>query len=96
MFQFFDCIKYHYRRELKSLKLFEWVDGPLVESMLSGDHLLVDEISLAEDSVLERLNSVLELEKNLVIPDKMSMVGYTCTLPPHLQHYRNVRLLNRI
>jgi len=41
-------------------KLFEWQDGPLVISMRSGSILLVDEISLADDSVLERLNSVLE------------------------------------
>lgn len=42
--------------------------------MLAGEHLLVDEISLADDSVLERLNSVLEPERCLVIPDQMSMV----------------------
>ena len=41
-------------------KLFEWQDGPLVTSMLTGAVLLIDEISLADDSVLERLNSVLE------------------------------------
>jgi len=42
--------------------------------MLSGEHILIDEISLADDSVLERLNSVLEPERTLVIPDKASMV----------------------
>ena len=31
---------------------------------------LIDEISLAEDSVLERLNSVLEPEKRILIPEK--------------------------
>lgn len=41
-------------------RLFEWQDGPLVISMRSGGVLLIDEISLADDSVLERLNSVLE------------------------------------
>lgn len=40
-------------------KLFEWVDGPLVEAMRNGDLFLADEISLADDSVLERLNSLL-------------------------------------
>lgn len=40
-------------------KLFEWVDGPLIQAMLSGDLFLADEISLADDSVLERLNSLL-------------------------------------
>lgn len=35
---------------------FEWVDGPLVEAMRHGDVLLIDEVNLAEDAVLERLN----------------------------------------
>lgn len=40
-------------------KLFEWVDGPLIEAMTSGGMFLADEISLADDSVLERMNSLL-------------------------------------
>lgn len=46
--------------------IFIWQDGPLVEAMKNGDLFLVDEISLADDSVLERLNSVLEPERKLV------------------------------
>lgn len=46
--------------------IFMWQDGPLIEAMKNGDFLLVDEISLADDSVLERLNSVLEPERKLV------------------------------
>ncbi|KAI8544654.1 hypothetical protein RHMOL_Rhmol08G0312700 [Rhododendron molle] len=46
--------------------IFMWQDGPLVQAMKNGDLLLVDEISLADDSVLERLNSVLEPERKLV------------------------------
>lgn len=46
--------------------IFTWQDGPLVQAMKSGDLFLVDEISLADDSVLERLNSVLEPERKLV------------------------------
>lgn len=48
--------------------LFAWHDGPLVAAMRAGDVLLLDEISLAEDSVLERLNSVLEPKRTLVRP----------------------------
>lgn len=40
-------------------RLFEWMDGPLINAMRNGDLFLVDEISLADDSVLERLNSLL-------------------------------------
>ena len=46
--------------------IFVWQDGPLVKAMRDGDLFLVDEISLADDSVLERLNSVLEPERMLV------------------------------
>ncbi|XP_011314888.1 midasin isoform X1 [Fopius arisanus] len=51
-------------------KLFEWVDGPLVIAMRAGDIFLADEISLADDSVLERLNSLLEPERSLLIAEK--------------------------
>lgn len=50
--------------------MFEWHDGPLVESMKAGGLFLMDEISLADDSVLERLNSVLEPAKTLVLAEK--------------------------
>ena len=59
-------------RELqkKYLALFEWQDGPLVNSMKSGEYLLLDELSLAEDAVLERLNSVLEPSRTIVLAEK--------------------------
>ena len=50
--------------------LFEWHDGPLVHAMREGGVLLLDELSLADDSVLERLNSVLEPAKTLVLAEK--------------------------
>ncbi|CAN3361232.1 midasin [Diutina catenulata] len=50
--------------------IFEWNDGPLVQTMKSGDFFLLDEISLADDSVLERLNSVLEPERTLLLAEK--------------------------
>ena len=54
-----------------SLKiLFEWCDGPLVNALKSGSFFLFDEISLADDSVLERLNSVLEPERSLLLAEK--------------------------
>ena len=46
--------------------IFLWQDGPLVQAMKDGHLFLVDEISLADDSVLERLNSILEPERKLV------------------------------
>jgi MoxR-like ATPase len=52
--------------------LFEWSDGPLVKAVKAGDMILLDEISLAEDAVLERLNSVLEPSRTLVLAEKGS------------------------
>ncbi|XP_015108995.1 midasin [Diachasma alloeum] len=51
-------------------KLFEWVDGPLIAAMRAGDIFLADEISLADDSVLERMNSLLEPERSLLLAEK--------------------------
>ncbi|KAG2860071.1 Midasin [Phytophthora cactorum] len=50
--------------------IFEWADGPLVESMKNGDLILIDEVNLAEDAVLERLNSVLEPSRTLLLAEK--------------------------
>lgn len=68
------------RESFKTLKqlraelnmVFEWHDGILVEAMQAGGLLLIDEISLANDSVLERLNSVFESERLLVLSEKSS------------------------
>lgn len=53
-----------------SAALFEWNDGPLIHAMKEGNIFLLDEISLADDSVLERLNSVLEPERSILLAEK--------------------------
>ncbi|KAM4681125.1 midasin isoform 3-T3 [Amazona ochrocephala] len=58
------------QEESDGSRLFEWCDGPLVLAMKEEGFFLLDEISLADDSVLERLNSVLEAEKILVLAEK--------------------------
>lgn len=50
--------------------LFEWVDGPLVSAMRNGELILLDELSLADDAVLERLNSVLEPGRSITLAEK--------------------------
>ncbi|KAF3482737.1 midasin [Arthroderma uncinatum] len=50
--------------------LFEWSDGSLVTAMKCGQHFLLDELSLADDSVLERLNSVLETSRTVLLAEK--------------------------
>ena len=62
-----------HRRLLRLHSIFEWHDGPLVEAMHRGDVFLLDEISLADDSVLERLNSVLEPGRSIVLAERGGM-----------------------
>ncbi|KAI7944893.1 hypothetical protein MJO28_010588 [Puccinia striiformis f. sp. tritici] len=54
----------------RSTALFDWSDGPLIQAMQEGDFVLLDEISLADDSVLERLNSLLEPERSIVLAER--------------------------
>lgn len=54
----------------RSKQVFCWHDGPLIKAMSDGGLLLIDEISLADSSVVERLNSVLEPEKSLTLAEK--------------------------
>ncbi|KAM5286744.1 midasin isoform 2-T2 [Hipposideros larvatus] len=61
------------KEEVDTSRLFEWHDGPLVLAMKEDGFFLLDEISLADDSVLERLNSVLEVEKSLLLAEKGSL-----------------------
>lgn len=48
---------------------FYWQDGVVLQAMRQGKHLLIDEISLAADSVLERLNSLLEPQRTILLTD---------------------------
>ena len=57
---------------------FAWVDGPLITAMKQGHAILLDEINLAEDAVLERLN-------------RSTVISIACmTLP--IQPYEVVKL----
>ncbi|GMH65392.1 hypothetical protein TrST_g10125 [Triparma strigata] len=59
----------------RSNALFAWLDGPLVNAMREGHLILLDEMSLAEDAVLERLNSVLEPSRTLTLAEKGGAAG---------------------
>jgi midasin len=65
-----DALREVQRKLQRANSLFEWHDGPLIEAMRGGAVFLLDEISLADDSVLERLNSVLEPARTLVLAEK--------------------------
>ncbi|EXJ64606.1 hypothetical protein A1O7_00943 [Cladophialophora yegresii CBS 114405] len=61
--------------------LFAWSDGSLVRAMKRGEYFLLDEISLAEDSVLERLNSVLEPSRTILLAEKGSVENLVIAHP---------------
>jgi len=54
----------------KRKALFEWSDGSLIQAMRQGTFYLLDEISLADDSVLERMNSVLDPQRSILLAEK--------------------------
>lgn len=55
-------------------KEFIWQDGPLLQAMKCGGLFLLDEISLADDAVIERINSVLENDvKSLILYEKFGL-----------------------
>ena len=58
------------QKSLRLQSIFEWQNGPLINAMDQGDIFLLDEISLADDSVLERLNSVLEPGRSIVLAER--------------------------
>ncbi len=53
----------------RAAALFVWEDGPLLRAVKEGSFFLLDEVALAKDSVLERLNSLLERERTLVVAE---------------------------
>lgn len=60
---------------VKSSKaMFKWYNGPLIQSMYEGTYFLIDEISLADDSVLERLNSLLEPARSICLVENQAQV----------------------
>ena len=75
-------------------RLFEWHDGPLIDAMKVGQTFLVDEISLAEDSVLERLNSILEPERTLLLAEKTSSRNSSADQITAHENFRLVATMN--
>ncbi|KGG50167.1 midasin, partial [Mitosporidium daphniae] len=80
-----------HRGGMPSPSSWVWVDGPLVTAMREGHILLVDEISLAEDSVLERLNSVLESDNRMLTV--VENFGGSSTEPMVIQAHPNFALI---
>lgn len=69
------------KAKVRAKALFAWADSSLVHAMENGQHFLLDEISLADDSVLERLNSVLEPSRTLFLAEKGSNNALVKAMP---------------
>lgn len=65
--------------------LFEWHDGPLIAAMVNGDVFLLDEINLAEDAVIERLNSVLESGRTITLAEKGGTIDDVIVAHPNFK-----------
>ena len=91
-----DTLKLHIQNIEKLFKryvsLFEWIDGPLVTSMKTGNLFLLDEMSLADDAVLERLNSVLEPSRTLVLAERGGDLGSPGNECPEIKAHRDFRI----
>jgi MoxR-like ATPase len=50
-------------------KPFKWVDGLLIQAMKNGWWILLDEINLAEPDIIERINSILDDDRFLMLTE---------------------------
>ena len=53
---------------------FKWIDGVLLTAMKNGDWIIIDEMNLANQSILEGLNSVLDEKQCLFVPELNSEI----------------------
>lgn len=48
---------------------FRWSDGVLLQAIKEGHWLLIDEMNLAQQSILEGLNAILDHRRTVYIPE---------------------------
>ncbi len=48
---------------------FKWIDGILLKSIKNGEWLIIDEMNLANHSILEGLNKLLENQQEIFVPE---------------------------
>jgi len=62
---------------------FTWIDGVLVDALLKGKWLVLDNANLCSPSVLDRLNSLLEPNGTLIINEYVNQDGLPRVIRPH-------------
>jgi midasin len=82
--------RHHCQRQIEGLLngfsctgRFEWVDGPLVTAIKQGTWILLDGANLCSPSVLDRLNSLCEMDGVLTLNEKGYVDGDIQVLKPH-------------
>jgi len=62
---------------------FQWYDGILVDALIHGDWVILDNANLCNPSVLDRLNSLLEPNGTLVLHEYTNSGGEPRVIQPH-------------
>jgi len=62
---------------------FAWLDGPLITAMYRGDWLVLDNANLCPGSVLDRLNSLVEPNGQILLNERGLVKGNFVQISPH-------------
>lgn len=62
---------------------FEWIDGPLVKAIKNGGWYLINDANLCSSSVLDRLNSLCELNGTLILSERGNSHDGVEVIKPH-------------
>ena len=62
---------------------FEWIDGPLVKAIKTGGWYLINDANLCSSSVLDRLNSLCELNGTLILSERGNSQDGVEVIKPH-------------
>jgi midasin len=84
-----NTVAYDLKQELsmllssQSASSFEWVDGPLVTAIKTGGWYLINDANLCSSSVLDRLNSLCELNGTLILSERGNLEEGVEIIKPH-------------
>ncbi|CAH0474881.1 unnamed protein product [Peronospora belbahrii] len=62
---------------------FEWVDGALIQAMEKGHWVLLDNVNFCSSSVLDRLNSLMETDGEMLVNECGIIDGKLRVIKPH-------------
>ena len=62
---------------------FQWIDGMLIQALIHGHWLLIDNVNFCSPSVLDRLNGLLEPGGRLVLSERGVVNEDIVVITPH-------------